>query len=207
MSPEACQKRYSSQNRSNKTISTKRTQIISSLKSRKSSQSNELSNLPNTTIQAGIGGDKVQWKNRQRQAKTKSESRDPMMIHLNQYSSRDHQISNQKPCGGTAPLYAPIKVPAHELIARSISGVESHSSTTVTQKASHSAKPSPAKSKKRPKENHEFSNPHIPYLEIFEIQARGRACHFKSLASSEHVISRISHVSRSKPREIPNSNC
>ena len=66
-----------------------------------------------TAIQAGIGGDKIQRKNRQRQAKTKSESREPMIIHLNQYSSRDHQISNQKPCGSTAPLGAPINVPSH----------------------------------------------------------------------------------------------
>src|SRR5271155_1465822 len=49
MSPETCQKRYSFQNRSNKTISTTQSQIISLLNSRKTFQSYELSNLPNRT--------------------------------------------------------------------------------------------------------------------------------------------------------------
>jgi len=35
-----------------------------------------------TTIQVGIGGDKVQRKNRQRQAKTKSESRDSISTNI-----------------------------------------------------------------------------------------------------------------------------
>ena len=61
-----------------------------------------------TTIQGGIGGDKVQRK-----------TEDQFWIEgvqLNQYSSPDHQISNQKRRSDSALLDAPINVPSHRTL-------------------------------------------------------------------------------------------
>ena len=113
MSPETCQKRYSFQRpyqHNNPRPSHRENLIAKITKSQSIKRAIEPSKwhkaLQFSRNRRGQSPTaKPVWK-----AKTKSGA---INHHLNQCSSHDHQISNQKPLSGTAPLDAPINVPSH----------------------------------------------------------------------------------------------
>jgi len=152
MSPETCQKRYSFQDPSNKTISAKQSHIISS---RKTLKSNELSNLSNshkarcTVIQAEISGDKVQRKAGTEKPRQSLERGATISTNARPHN---HQISNQKPLPHSRHQW-----PLH-LTARSISGVNSHSPTATPSKATRQCPLQTNSVKRRHKECHKSSN-------------------------------------------------
>ena len=178
MSPETCQKRYSFQNPSNKTISAKQTQIISSLKSRKSCQPNELSNLPNGTKQcnsAGIGGDKdtvTKFSGKTGRKKPRQSLERSTSISTNtRRAITKSPIRTDRPtgCANKRSISSHARPLGSNLIHLRPS-LKSHS-------ASHSAN-----------HNSRALQYAYPDLEIFEIQPAAEHAIFESFASSEHVI-------------------